>query len=92
MKAASRRRQSTLSGLRPVDGAHHHLAVGDGEILAFEQHEAEIAGDVGVLEIGLVVLAGREDGDLPSASSARSKSASRKSRKKPASRWTFMAA
>ena len=49
--------------LEAGDGAHHHLAVLDDEVLALEQHEAEVAGDVGVLEIGLVVLARRQDAD-----------------------------
>ena len=62
-KAASRRRHSTLTGFRPDDGAHHQPAVRDGQVLAFEQHDAEIAGDVGVLEVGLVERAGRQDGD-----------------------------
>ena len=53
-KAASRRRQSTPIGFKPGDGAHHDAAVDDGQVLAFEQHEAEIAGDIGVFEIGLV--------------------------------------
>jgi len=45
------------------DGADHDPAVLDGQVLAFEQHEAEVAGDVGVLEVGVVERAGREDGD-----------------------------
>ena len=49
--------------LQAGDGAHHDLAVLDDEVFAFEQHEAEVAGDIGVLEIGLVVLAGRQDAD-----------------------------
>ncbi len=62
-KAASIRRQSTRTGRRPGDGAHHHPAVGDGQVVAFEQGEAEVAGDVGVLEVGVVERPGREDGD-----------------------------
>ena len=49
--------------LQAGDGAHHQPAVGDGQVLAFEQHDAEIAGDIGVLVIGLVERAGRQDGD-----------------------------
>ena len=45
------------------DGAHHDPAVLDGQVLALEQHEAEVAGDVGVLEIGVVERARRQDGD-----------------------------
>ena len=75
------------------DGAHHHPAVLDGEVLALEQHEAEIAGDVGVLEIGVVERAGRQDGDARVAVVAAGPGARRgSSRKKPASRWTFVSA
>ena len=75
--------------LEAGDGAHHHLAVLDDEVLAFEQHEAEIAGDIGVLEIGLVELARRQDADAAVGRARHGRcSASRKSRKKPASRWT----
>ena len=48
---------------RPLDGAHHHPPVGDHEVVALEQHQAEVAGDVGVLEIGFVALAGCQDCD-----------------------------
>ncbi len=48
---------------RTIDGAHHDLAAGDREVLALEQQQAEIAGDIGVLEIGLGVLAGGEHRD-----------------------------
>ena len=44
------------------DGADHDAAVLDGQVLAFEQHEAEVAGDPGVLEVGVVERAGGEDG------------------------------
>ena len=45
------------------DGAHHDPAVLDGQVLALEQHEAEVAGDVGVLEVGVVERARGQDGD-----------------------------
>ncbi len=41
-------------GLQASHGAHHHAAIDDRQILALEQHDAEIAGDIGVLEIGFV--------------------------------------
>ena len=45
------------------DGADHDPAVLDGEVLALEQHEPEVAGDVGMLEVGFVEPARRQDGD-----------------------------
>ena len=74
------------------DGADHDAAVLDGEILAFEQAEAEVAGDPGVLEVGLVVRAGVRMPGRASGSSERPCSASRKVRKKPARRWTWVSA
>ncbi len=47
------------------NGPHQQTPVGDRQIAALEQHEAEVARDVGVLEIGFVVLAGRQDRHLP---------------------------
>ena len=44
-------------------GANHQPAVGDGQVLALQQHDAEIAGDIGVFEIGLVERPRRQDGD-----------------------------
>ena len=91
-QAASSRRQSTSIGREAGDGAHHHLAVLDRQILAFQQREAEVAGDIGVFEIGVVQRAGRQDADstrLIEASPCSPFSASRKARKKPARRWTL---
>ena len=47
--------------LQPGNGANHDLALIDRQVFAFEQHEAEIARDIGVLEIGLVVDAWGQD-------------------------------
>ena len=55
----------------PRDRADHDAAVLDREVLAFEQHEAEIAGDPGVLVIGVVHQAGREDADAAVAVGAQ---------------------
>ncbi len=63
MKLASMRRHSTLTGLRPETVRTITWPLLDHEVFAFEQHEAEVAGDIGVLEIGLVVLAGGQDAD-----------------------------
>ena len=49
--------------LQPGDGANHQPAIGNSQVLAFEQHDAEIAGDVGVLVVGLVERPGRHDRD-----------------------------
>ena len=49
--------------LQSGDGAHHQPAVGDRQVLALQKHDAEIAGDIGVLVIGFVERAGGEDGD-----------------------------
>ncbi len=50
-------------GAEPGDGADHDPAVLDGQILPLQQHEAEVAGDVGVLEVGVVERPRRQDGD-----------------------------
>lgn len=50
-------------GLEAGDGAHHHPAADHGQILAFKQHEAQIAGDIGMFEIGLVGDPRRKNGD-----------------------------
>ncbi len=51
--------------LQPGDGANHQPAVGDREVLALEQHDAEIAGDVSVLIVRLVERSRRHDRDAP---------------------------
>ncbi|MNK66157.1 hypothetical protein D3C87_854710 [compost metagenome] len=50
-------------GFEPRHGSDHDAAVDDGEVLALQQHEAEITGDIGVFEIGLVGGAGRQHRD-----------------------------
>ncbi len=59
-KSASRRRTSTSARLRPGDRAHIDRIVAHREVFALHQHEAEIAGEIGVLEIGLVQRTGGE--------------------------------
>jgi hypothetical protein len=54
------------------DGAHHQSAVSNRQVLALEKHEAEIAGDIGMLEIGIVHRPRREDADAALPRSRRS--------------------
>ncbi|MCY1239586.1 hypothetical protein D9M72_523870 [compost metagenome] len=49
--------------LEACDGSHHHPAAQDRQVFTFKQHEAQVAGDIGVFEIGLVGDAGRKHGD-----------------------------
>ena len=49
--------------LQAGDRAHHQLPVDHRQILALQKHEAEVAGDIGVLEIGFVGRTRGEDGD-----------------------------
>ena len=50
-------------GAQAGDGADHDPAVLDRQVLAFEQGEAEVAGDVGVLEVGVDERPRGQDGD-----------------------------
>ena len=43
-----------VGALEAGDGAHMHLAVAHGEVAAFDENEAEIAGEIGLFEIGFV--------------------------------------
>ncbi len=52
--------QQHVEPLQPGDGADVDAIAGDGEIIALDQEEAEIAGERGVLEIGLAERARRE--------------------------------
>ncbi len=44
-------------------GVNHDAAVDHRQIFAFEQHEAEIAGDIGVFIVGFVCRAGGQNAD-----------------------------
>lgn len=48
---------------QPRHGSDHDAAVDDGQILTFQQHEAEITGYIGVFEIGFVGGSGRQHRD-----------------------------
>ena len=50
-------------GFQTSDGADHDAAIDHRQVFTFQQHEAEIAGDIGVFEIGLVGDARRQNGD-----------------------------
>ena len=62
-KSASSRRSSTSARRRPGDGADEHAVVAHREVFALDQQEAEIAREIGVLEIGLVHRPGRQQAD-----------------------------
>ena len=49
--------------LEAGDGAHMHQPVAHDEVAALDQQEAEIAGEIGLLEIALVHLARRQQAD-----------------------------
>jgi hypothetical protein len=55
--------QKRVGALEAGDGAHMHLVVAHDEVAAFDQQEAEIAREIGLLVIGLAVGAGREQAD-----------------------------
>ncbi len=55
--------QQHLGALQARHGADEHAVVADGEVLALDQQEAEIAGEIGVLEIGFVQRPGRQHAD-----------------------------
>ena len=55
--------QDAVHGLRPLRCLQVDAVVAHREVAAFDQREAEIARQVGVLEVGLVVRAGREQHD-----------------------------
>ncbi len=52
-----------VGALEAGDGAHMHLALAHGEIAALDQNEAEIAGEIGLFEIGFVKRARRPQAD-----------------------------
>ncbi len=49
--------------LQALDRLQEDGLVADGQVAAFDEHEAEIAGQIGVLEVGLVEGARREQHD-----------------------------
>ena len=55
--------QQHLGALQTGHGANEHAVVADGQVLAFDQQKAEIAREIGVLEIGLVHRPGRQHAD-----------------------------
>ncbi len=63
--------QQRIGALEAGDGAHMDLVVAHDEIAAFDQQEAEIAGEIGLLVIGLAVRAGGEKADARFAARGR---------------------
>ena len=59
------RRQSTSTGLRPETVRTITLPLLTVRSSPSSKHEAEIAGDIGVFEIGFVVGSGRQDRGAP---------------------------
>ena len=55
--------QQHFGALQPGHGADEDAVVADGEVLALDQEKAEIARQIGVLEIGLVQRSGRQHAD-----------------------------
>ena len=62
-KLESTRRSSTSSRFKPGNGADMNAIAADGEIVALDQQEAEIARQRGVFEIGLAEGARRQQPD-----------------------------
>ena len=52
-----------VGALEPGDGAHVDLPRAHGQIAAFDQEETEIAGEIGLFEIGLAMGAGGQEAD-----------------------------
>ena len=52
-----------VGALQSGDRAHMDFAVAHGQIAALDKQKAEIAGEIGLFEIGLVVGAGRQQAD-----------------------------
>ena len=52
-----------IGALEARDGAHMQLALAHHEVFALDQQQAEIAGHIGLFEIGLAPGAGRQQAD-----------------------------
>ena len=52
-----------VAALEPGDRAHEDAAVAHDQIVAFDEQEAEVAGEIGLLEIGRAQRAGRQNPD-----------------------------
>ena len=62
-KAAVHPAPQAIDALQPLDGADEQAPIGDDEVVAFHQHEAEIAGEMRLFGIALVEAAGGEQAD-----------------------------
>ena len=54
--------QQAVNGLQPLHCLEVKALVAHGQVAAFDQRQAQITGQVGVLEIGFVVRAGGQQG------------------------------
>ena len=52
-----------IDALQPLDGAHEQAAFRHDQVVAFDQHQAEIAGEMRLFGIALVEAAGRQLAD-----------------------------
>ncbi len=55
--------QDDVDLLQPVDGFEVHVTVADGQVGTFDECDVEVLGEVGMLEVGLVVRPGCEQDD-----------------------------
>ena len=75
-----------VGALQPGDRAHENMAIAHDEIAALDEQKAEIAGEIGLFEIGLAPRAGRQDADArPDALRARAQARAKlaKERRQP---------
>ncbi len=89
-KSPSMRAQDHVGPLQSRDGADMHLIVPHDEVAAFDEKKAEIAREIGVLEIGLAERPGVSRQMRGSTRSAWLARPERKFWKNGASRSTFI--
>ena len=83
--------EDRVDGPEAGDGLEEHAIVAHRQVAALDERKAELPGEVGVLEVGLVVRSGREHHDVRRAAVRRARrrdSICRSSRKKDDSAWT----
>ena len=84
--------QDDMDGLQPAQRLQEDVPVAHRQVAALDQRDAEVAGQIGVLEIGLVIGAGSQQDDPGIGRlgfGARLTSISRSVVKKGASAWTL---
>ena len=83
--------ENRVDGTQPGHGLQEHAVVADGEIAPFDERESELPGEIGMLEIGLVVRPGRQQHDvrrLARRTGAPASNVSRSAWKNGDSGWT----